>query len=97
MIKIDRIEARIDETIKNKAKVVLANHGMTISDFVRMTLTTVANEGLPQYYPIPNRELKDSVKEVVNDLSGKKYLPEAHDVRELDQLLTSEDELESSK
>lgn len=47
-----RIEARIDGTIKNKAKVVLDNHSMTISDFMRMTLTKVANEGLSQYYPI---------------------------------------------
>ena len=33
-----RIEARIDGTIKSKAKDVLANHGLTISDFMRMTL-----------------------------------------------------------
>ncbi|PLA29616.1 damage-inducible protein DinJ, partial [Lactobacillus crispatus] len=31
-----RIEARIDGTIKSKAKDVLANHGLTISDFMRM-------------------------------------------------------------
>ena len=36
-----RIEARIDGTIKSKAKDVLANHG------------------LPKYYSIPNRQLKN--------------------------------------
>lgn len=29
-----RIEAQIDEKIRNKAKVVEANHSMTISDFM---------------------------------------------------------------
>lgn len=53
-----RIEARIDGTIKSKAKDVLANHGLTISDFMRMTLITVAHDGLPKYYSIPNRQLK---------------------------------------
>lgn len=89
-----RIEARIDSTIKDKAKDVLANHGLTISDFMRMTLTTVANNGLPKYYSIPNRELKASLKEVVEDLSGKKTLSEAHSVKELNKMLNSDDELE---
>lgn len=92
-----RIEARIDGTIKSKAKDVLDNHGLTISDFIRMTLTTVANEGLPKYYSIPNRQLKDSIQEVVDDLSGKERLPEAHSLKELDQFLSSDDTLESSK
>ena len=51
-----RIEARIDGTIKSKAKDVLANHGLTISDFMRMTLTTVAHDGLPKYYSIRSEE-----------------------------------------
>lgn len=54
-----RIEARIDGTIKSKAKDVLANHGLTIFDFMRMTLTTVAHDGLSKYYSIPNRQLKN--------------------------------------
>lgn len=91
-----RIEARIDGNIKNKAKDVLANHGLTISDFMRMTLTTVANEGLPKYYSIPNRELRDSIQEIADDLSGKEKLPEAHSIKELDRLLSSDDALESS-
>ena len=55
VMRMARIEARIDGTIKSKAKDVLANHGLTISDFIRMTLTTVAHDGLPKYYSIPNR------------------------------------------
>ncbi|RMW42261.1 type II toxin-antitoxin system RelB/DinJ family antitoxin [Lactiplantibacillus pentosus] len=84
-----RIEARIDEDVKSKAQDVLAKHGLTISDFVRMTLTTVANEGLPKYYSIPNRELKHSIQEVIDDLSDKEKLPEAHSFKELEKLLNS--------
>lgn len=73
------------------------NHGLTISDFMRMTLTTVAHDGLPKYYSIPNRQLKNSIQEVIDDLSGKEKLPEARNLKELDQLLSSDDALESSK
>ena len=93
-----RIEARIDGTIKSKAKDVLANHGLTISDFMRMTLTTVAHDGLPKYYSIPNRQLKNSIQEVIDDdLFGKEKLPEARNLKELDQLFSSDNALESSK
>ncbi|WP_261979133.1 hypothetical protein [Lactiplantibacillus plantarum] len=60
-------------------------------------LTTVANEDLPKYYSISNRQLKDSIQEVVDDLSGKEKLPEAHSLKELAQLLSSDDALEPSK
>ena len=98
VMRMARIEARIDGTIKSKAKDVLANHGLTISDFMRMTLTTVAHDGLPKYYSIPNRQLKNSIQEVIDDdLFGKEKLPEARNLKELDQLLSSDDALESSK
>ena len=97
VMRMARIEARIDGTIKSKAKDVLANHGLTISDFMRMTLTTVAHDGLPKYYSIPNRQLKNQIQEVIDDLFGKEKLPEARNLKELDQLLSSDDALESSK
>ena len=92
-----RIEARIDGTIKSKAKDVLANHGLTISDFMRMTLTKVDHDVLPKYYSNNKRKLKNQIQEVVDDLSGKEKLPEARNLKELDQLLSSDDALESSK
>lgn len=70
-----RIEARIDGTIKSKAKDVLANHGLTISDFMRMTLTTVAHDGLPKYYSIPNRQLKIRFKKLLMIYLKKKSYP----------------------
>lgn len=91
-----RIEARIDGNVKEKAKDVLAIHGLTISDFMRMTLTTVANEGLPKYYSLPNQELEDSFREIVADLSGEEDLPETTSFEELEQLLDSDGGLEST-
>jgi len=91
-----RIEARIDGSVKEKAKDVLAIHGLTISDFMRMTLTTVANEGLPKYYSLPNRELKYSFQEIIADLSGEEELSAATNFEELEQLLDSDDGLEST-
>ena len=97
VMRMARIEARIDGTIKSKAKDVLANHGLTISAFMRMTLTTVPHDGLPKYYSIPNWQLKNQIQEVIDDLFGKEKLPEARNLKELDQLLSSDDALESSK
>ena len=45
----------------------------------------------------PNRQLKNSIQEVIDDLSGKEKLSEARNLKELDQLLSSDDALESSK
>lgn len=96
VIVMARIEARIDDNVKEKAKDVLAIHGLTISDFMRMTLTTVANEGLPKYYSLPNRDLKDSFREIIADLSGEDELPAATSFEELEQLLGSDGGLEST-
>lgn len=91
VVNMDRIEARIDSATKNKAKAVLANHGLTISEFVRMIVTTVANNGLPKYYSFPNQELSNSLQEVTDDLTGKKKLPEAHSFEELEEMLNSDE------
>lgn len=40
---------------------------------------------LPKYYSIPNRQLKNSIQEVIDDdLFGKEKLPEARNLKELD-------------
>lgn len=91
VVNMDRIETRIDSATKNKAKAVLANHSLTISEFVRMIVTTVANNGLPKYYSFPNQELSDSLQEVTDDLAGKKKLPEEHSFEELEEMLNSDE------
>lgn len=39
------IQTRIDPAVRDKASLVLAQMGLTVSDAVRMLLTRVANEG----------------------------------------------------
>lgn len=49
------VRARIDEDVKNEAAAVLATMGLTVSDFVRIGLTKVANEkALPFDMRVPN-------------------------------------------
>ena len=89
-----KIEVRIDSDIKERAKNILAIYGLTIADFVCMTLTMVANEELSD--ALPNRDLKESLQEIIADLSGEEKLPEATSFEELERLLGLDDGLESS-
>lgn len=66
-----RIEARIDPKIKSKAQDELSKHGMTISEYVTATITTVATQGLPKDFGVPNAEVMRSLYEVADDQNGK--------------------------
>ena len=94
VIVVAKIEVRIDSDTKERAKDVLAIHGLTIAGFVRLVLTMVANEGLSDSFP--NRDLKDSFREIIADLSGEKELHEATSFEELEQLLGLDAGLESN-
>jgi DNA-damage-inducible protein J len=48
------VRARIDETVKEEATVVLAEMGLTVSDAVRMMLTKVARERRLPFDLTPN-------------------------------------------
>ncbi len=49
------VRARIDETLKNEAAIVLAAMGLTVSDVVRIALTKIAKEKvLPFDMRVPN-------------------------------------------
>ncbi len=49
------VRARIDETLKNEAAIVLAAMGLTVSDVVRIALTKIAIEKvLPFDMRVPN-------------------------------------------
>jgi DNA-damage-inducible protein J len=39
------VQARVDESIKERASAVLERMGLTVSDAMRMLLTRIANEG----------------------------------------------------
>ncbi|MFT8406922.1 MAG: type II toxin-antitoxin system RelB/DinJ family antitoxin [Liquorilactobacillus nagelii] len=82
-----RINTRIDPVIKKKAQEQLAQHGLTMSEFMRIVVTTVANNGLPQYYSFPNNQVVRSLAEVSENLAGTTDLKSATNKQELEQLL----------
>ena len=52
----DVVRARVDERLKKEATAILATMGLTVSDFVRISLTRVVSEqGLPFAMRAPNR------------------------------------------
>ena len=58
------VQARVDETVKQEASVVLATMGLTVSDAVRMLLTRVAREKALPFEPlVPNAETIAAMKE----------------------------------
>lgn len=81
-----RVDSRIPADIKQKASKVLADHGLSLSAYIRMVLTTVANDGLPKYWGIPNVETMSSIEEAVDDLKTHK-LEGAASYTELEKLL----------
>lgn len=81
-----RINTRINSDIKIKAEKYLAEHGLTLSEFVRIAVTTVANNGLPNNWGIPSPEINQSILEMVDDLNDPK-LKRANSLSELESLL----------
>ncbi len=81
-----RVDSRVPVDIKQKASKVLADHGLTISSYIRITLTSVANDGLPKYWGIPNAETMASLEEAIEDLKDSK-LKGASSYDELEKLL----------
>lgn len=58
------VRARIDETIKEEASVVLAAMGLTVSDAFRLLLTRVAAEKALPFDPlVPNAKTITAMKE----------------------------------
>lgn len=82
-----RIEARIDDETKQKAIAELKKHQITLSAFVKAQVATVASDGLPPYYSIPNIKQDEAIQEIADDLTGKKKLKSATSSDELERLL----------
>lgn len=58
------VRARIDESIKEEAAIVLAAMGMTLSDAFRLMLTRIAQEKALPFEPLtPNAETLAAMKE----------------------------------
>lgn len=82
-----RIETRIDDETKRKAVLELQKHQITLSAFVRAQVATVASEGLPPYYSMPNAGQDKAIQEITDDITGKKKLPRANNPENLERLL----------
>ncbi len=81
------VRARIDEHIKEKAGVVLAAMGMTISDAFRLLLTRVAQEKALPFDPlIPN---DTTIAAMMEARAGN--LPSANTIKELKKALYAKD------
>jgi DNA-damage-inducible protein J len=58
------VQARIDQSVKDEASVVLASMGLTVSDAMRMLLTRIANEQALPFDPlVPNAKTIAAMKE----------------------------------
>lgn len=81
-----RVNSRIPEDVKKQANKVLADHGLSISSFIRIALTSVARDGLPKYWGIPNTETMASLDEAIEDIKDP-HLKGASSYEELEKLL----------
>lgn len=82
----NRVSARVDAGIKEKAAKNLKSHGMTISELIRSVVTTVAIHGLPDDWGLPNKEVLSSIDEVIDDINSPK-LQRTSNKEELEKLL----------
>ena len=66
------VRARIDESIKQEASVVLASMGLTVSDAMRMMLTRVAREHALPFEPlVPNAATIKAMKDARSSKTKK--------------------------
>ncbi|WP_283621041.1 type II toxin-antitoxin system RelB/DinJ family antitoxin [Limosilactobacillus avium] len=82
----ERVESWVPVDVKEKASKELAAHGLSISSFIRLTLSSVANDGLPKYWGIPNAETMSSINEAVDDFKDYQ-LKDASSYDDLEKLL----------
>lgn len=81
-----RVDSRVPVEVKEKATKELAAHGLSISNFIRMTLSAVAKDGFPKYWGIPNAETMASIDEALDDMKDP-HLKSASTYKELKDLL----------
>lgn len=82
----NRVSARVDNGVKEKAIENLKSHGLTLSELIRTVVTTVAYHGLPDDWGLPNKATLASLNEVVDDLNNP-HLTRTSDKKELEKLL----------
>jgi len=81
------VQARIDNSIKEEAALVLSSIGLTVSDAVRLLLTRIAHDKAMPFNPLtPNAETIAAMKE-----AREGNLPRARSVKELFEALNEDD------
>jgi DNA-damage-inducible protein J len=66
------VRARIDDSIKQEASIVLASMGLTVSDAMRMMLTRVAREQALPFEPlVPNAATIKAMKDARSSKTKK--------------------------
>lgn len=66
------VQARVAETVKEEAAVVLASLGLTVSDAVRLLLTRIAQEKALPFEPlVPNEATIAAVREARSGKLGR--------------------------
>ncbi|QFR62147.1 hypothetical protein LZ395_11655 [Levilactobacillus zymae] len=71
----DRVNSRIDSTIKLKAQAELKKNGLTISEYIRIILTGVAEHGLPENFAMPSTDVNQAILEMVDAKAQHQSLP----------------------
>ncbi|GEO65684.1 type II toxin-antitoxin system RelB/DinJ family antitoxin [Levilactobacillus spicheri] len=82
-----RINSRINADVKAKAQEELAKNGLTISEYIRIILTGVAEHGLPDNFALPNEAVNASILEMVDAHSKHQSLPGGTTIEELERSL----------
>ena len=90
-----KIQARIDSSLKEEGERILADLGLTTTEFVRMTFRQlVMQRGVPFDVRIPNEETRQAIEEAREGIGTRKmtfeefkaeYRGYANEVREGDQ------------
>ena len=90
-----KIQARIDSSLKEEGERILADLGLTTTEFVRMTFRQlVMHKGVPFDVRIPNEETRLAIEEARQGIGLRKmtleefkeeYRGYANEVREGDQ------------
>lgn len=81
-----KVDSRVPAEVKEKASKELAAHGLSISSFIRMTLSSIAKDVFPKYWGIPNVETMASIEEAVEDMNNPK-LKSTSSFEELENLV----------
>jgi len=67
---MDRVNARISHSVKLKAQANIEKSGLTLSEYVRIILTGVAENGLPDDFALPNKQVLGSIEQFADSLEG---------------------------